>query len=71
MPLPVSGDRPCVRPAGLEIAVARFGSSDYDYEIDLAHSAKMARVTLESMEDEKSSILTRREMAQAKQRGEG
>jgi len=55
----------------LEIAVARFGSSDYDYEIDLAHSAKMARVTLESMEDEKSSILTRREMVQAKQREEG
>ena len=55
----------------MEIAVARFGSSDYDYEIDLAHSAKMARVTLESMEHEKSSILTRREMAQAKQRGEG
>ena len=27
--------------------MARFGSSDPDYEIDLAHSAKMARVTLE------------------------
>jgi hypothetical protein len=39
-----------------------FGSSDYDWEIDLNHQAEIARKTVALMEDERRSLIARKEM---------
>ena len=46
--------------------IAWFVSADYDYEIDLKHSADMARDTLRLMEAERQSIIASREMRRQK-----
>jgi hypothetical protein len=50
------------RDSELERGMARFGSSDYDGEIDLDHQAVLARTTLALMEEERRSILARKVM---------
>jgi hypothetical protein len=45
-----------------ERALARFDSVDYDFEVDLVHAAALARKTLALLEEERSSILARRQL---------
>jgi hypothetical protein len=47
------------RDAEKERAMGRFGTSDYDFEIDLNRQAEMARKTLAMLEDERQSIRAR------------
>ena len=59
------------RDAVMERGMAVFGSSDYDWEIDLNHRAVMARKTLELMEEERRSILERKAWRERLEREEG
>jgi hypothetical protein len=43
----------------MERGMSAFGTSDYDWEIDLHHRAVLARKTLALMEEERQSILAR------------
>jgi hypothetical protein len=55
----------------MERGMAVFGSSDYDWEIDLNHQAVMAKKTLEPMEEERRSILERKGWRERREREEG
>jgi hypothetical protein len=47
--------------------MTRFGSADYEFEIDLNHRAEMARRTLALMAEDSQSTLTRQRMCQRRQ----